>query len=327
MRVLILNLCSQICTEDIPREERAVESYTKQALQLNAKIMSGWTKWDKSRQELNNIINQALTECPDIQDLVDKLQMQRELQYTQASTELRYKLLLIENEEVNALTESTSGMSNMLRKLYLTLKGYDRVTPALTEEYIDIMKKAKSAKRIAWSDETFDTDPDFKLICILDLERPIMPEYGTLTSDTAIDIATDSEDLTDVENCDPILTSSKKRKGTPIKLLNNETIIINDTLDNLDTTKTMSSSKKYKREIDTSFDVENCGLIQPQDLNSTFDMAGNMEALKRSFKANMKAPFQPGKKDLSDKTNTMTRSITFNDKSKFLFVRFLNGNK
>lgn len=321
MQVLILNIFSQMCTEDIPRQERAVESYAKQALLLDAKVMSVWSKWNNSQQELNNIINQALTECPDIQDFVDKLQMQTELRYTQASNELRHKLLLIENEEINAFTEYMSDMPSMLKKLYLTLKGYDRVTPALTQEYLDIMKKAKSAKGISWSDEKFDMDSDFKHICNLDLERPIMPEYGALKCDSTIDTATDSEDLTDVENRDPTRTSGKKRKGTPIKLLNNETIIINDTLEILDTTKTMSSLKKVKREIDTSYDVENYGLIQPKDLNSTFDMAGNMETLKRSFKADVKTPCQSGKKELSDKTNTVTRSINFNDKSKSLFIR------
>lgn len=322
MQILILNFFSQMCTEDIPRQERALESYTKQALLLDAKVMSIWSKWDNSRQELNNIINQALTECPDLQDFVDKLQMQRELRYTQASNELRHKLLLIENEEINAFTEYMSDLPNMLKKLYLTLKGYDRVTPALTQEYLDIMKKAKSAKGISWSDEKFDMDSDFKHICNLDLEGPIMPQYGAFKCDATIDIATDSEDLTDVENRDPIRTSGIKRKGTPIKLLNNETIIINDTLENLDTTKTMSSSKKIKREIDTSYNVENCALIRPKDLNSTFDMAGNMEALKRSFKAGVKAASQPEKKELSDKTNTMTRSINFNEKSKSLFIRY-----
>lgn len=313
-----------MCVEDIPRQERAVESYTKQALLLDAKIMSVRSKWENSRQEFNDIINQALKECPEIQDFVDKLQVQRELRYVQASNELRHKLLLIENEEINAFTEYMSGMPNMLKKLYLTLKGYERVTPALTQEYLDIMKKAKSAKGISWSDEKFDADSDFKGICNLDLERPVMLDYGALKCDTTIDIATDSEDLTDVENRDPIRLSGKKRKGTPIKLLNNETIIINDTLENLDTTKTMSASKKVKREIDTLCDVENCGLIQPKDLNSTFDMVGNMEALKRSFKADVKAPNQPAKKELSDKSNTMTRSINFNDKSKSLFVSTMN---
>lgn len=311
-----------MCTEDIPRQERAVESYTKQALLLDAKVMSVWSKWDNSRQELNNMINQALTECPDIQDFVDKLQMERELQYAQAISELRHKLLLIENEEINVFTEYMSDMPSMLKKLYLTLKGYEKVTPALTQEYLDIMKKAKSAKGISWSDEKFDTDPDFKHICNLDLERPIMPEYGTFRCDANIDIATDSEDSTDIENCDPITIPGMKRKGTPIKLLNNDTIIINDTLENLDTTKTMSASKKVKREIDTSYDVENCGLIQSKDLNSTFDMAGNTEAFKRSFKADLKAPSHPGKKELSDQTNTMTRSLNFNDRSKSIFVTY-----
>lgn len=301
-----------MCTENIPRKERAVESYKKQALLLDAKIMSVWSEWNNSRQEFNNNISQALTECPDLEDFVDKLNVQVQLRYAQANYDLIRKLLLIENEQINVFTEYTSGMTNMLKKLYLTLKGYDRVTPALTQEYVDIMKVANSAKGISWSDEQFDADPDFKSIYNLDLEMPIMPECGALKCDETIDINTDSEYSSDVENRDPIRMSGKKRKGTPIKLLNNETIIINDTLEILDTTKTLSSSKKIKREID----VENCGLIEPKDFNSTFDLAGNMEALKRSFKANVKAPTQPVKNELCDKTNTVTRSINFNDKGK-----------
>lgn len=301
-----------MCTENIPRKERAVESYKKQALQLDAKINSVWLEWNNIRQEFNNNISQALTECPDLEDFVDKLNVQVELRYAQASYDLIRKLLLIENEQINVFTEYTGGMTNMLKKLYLTLKGYDKVTPALTQEYVDVMKVANSAKGISWSDEEFDSDSDFKHIYNLDLERPNMPEYGALKCEETIDINTGSEDLSDVENREPIRMSGKKRKGTPIKLLNNETIIINDTLENLDTTKTLSSSKKVKREID----VENCGLIQPKDFNSTFDLAGNMEELKQSFKANVKAPTQPVKNELSDKTNTMTRSINFNDKGK-----------
>lgn len=311
--------CFQMCTEDIPRQERAVESYTKEGLRLDAKIMSALSKRDNSLKDFNNFVNQALTECPDLQDFVDKLKTQRELRNTQASNELRHKILLIQNEEINAFTEYMSGLPNMLKKLFMTLKGYGRATPALTQEYLDIMKKAKSAKGISWSDENSDTDSDFKLICNLELERPIVPECGSLRREMAVDIITDSDDLTDIENRHPVRTSGKKRKGTPLKLFNNETIVINDSLENLDTTKTLSASKKVKKEFDTSYGVEYCGLIEMKDLNSTFDMDGNMEALKRSFKVGVKAPSQPVKKELSDRTNIRMRCITFNDKSKLIF--------
>lgn len=309
-----------MCTEDIPRQERALENYTKQALQLDVKIMSARAKWVSCLNELDKVVNQALAERPSVRDFAEKLKTQRELRHEQASNELRHKLLLIENEEINAFTEYMSDMPNMLKKLYFTLKGYDRMTPALTEEYLDIMKKAKSAKGISWSDDNYDTDTEFKQLCNLDLERT-KSEYNSLNREPAIDIATDSEDLTDIENREPIITTAKKRKGTPIKLSNNETIIINDSFEKMDTSKILSSSKKVKREFDTSYDVENCELIQPKDLNSTFDMGGNMEALKRTFRVDVKAPSQPAKKELSDRTNTIARSIKFNDKGEFWFSR------
>lgn len=305
-----------MCTEDIPRQERAAENYTKQAIHLDAKITTAWTKWNESRKKIQIICDQALSECPELQDFVDKIQMQTELRHLQASDSLRHKLLTLENDEINAFSEYMSEMPNMLKKLYLTLKGYERTTPALTAEYMEIMKKAKSAKGITWSDTDCVSDSHFKFISNLDLEKPTCPEYSYAKKEDAnstIDIITDS-DLTDLENREPIKLSAKKRKGTPIKLPNNETIIINDSLESLDTTKTLNSAKKIKREFDSSFDVENCVAgIKPNNLNSTFDMAGKIEALKKSFKSEPnKTQSQPVKRELSDRTNTMQRSLNFN---------------
>ncbi|KAI5643753.1 kinesin motor domain-containing protein [Phthorimaea operculella] len=314
----------QMVTEDIPRQTRAAESYNKQALHMDAKVMSAWTKWDISTKKLNHLFNLALSECPDMTDFIEKIRAQSKMRHLEARDELRYKLLMIENEEINAFTEYMSDMPTMLKKLYLTLKGYDRATPALTAEYLEIMKKAKSAKGISWSDDgEVSSDPQFKFICNLTLDKPVTHEFAPSKRgdvNATIDVITDSDDFTsDIENREPI-RSAKKRKGTPIKLMNNETIIINDSYENLDMTKTLNSAKKVKKEFDASFDVENCGLIQPKDLNSTFDMQGNMEALKKSFKDNntnntnamTKSLNIPVKRELADRTNTMTRSVNFN---------------
>ncbi|XP_049865689.1 kinesin-like protein KIF18A isoform X2 [Pectinophora gossypiella] len=306
----------QMCNEDIPRQERAADSYKKQSLKLDAKILGAWTKWEVSRKKLYSLFNSALADCPDMIDFIEKIKMQSTIRQLEASDDLRHKLLTIENEEINAFTEYMSDMPNMLKKLYLTLKGYDRATPAMTAEYLEIMKKAKSAKGISWSDDDCsNTDTQFKAICTLNLEKPVSQEYlsGKRDVNSTLDMMTDSEDLTDLENIEPIRLSAKKRKGTPIKLMNNETIIINDSLESLDTTRTMNSAKKVKREFDASFDVENCGLLQPKDLNSTFDMAGKMEALKKQFKTDAKPPANlPVKRELVDRTNTMQRSVNFN---------------
>lgn len=306
-----------MCTEDIPRQERAAENYTKQAIHLDAKITTAWTKWDESRKKIQIICDEALYDCPELQDFVDKIQMQTQLRYLQARDSLKHKLLMIENEEINAFSEYMSEMPQMLKKLYLTLKGYERTTPALTAEYMEIMKKAKSAKGISWSDADCVSDSYFKFISDLDLEKPTCPEYSSAKKEDAnftIDVITDSDDLTDIENREPIKLSSKKRKGTPIKLLNNETIIINDSLENLDTTKTLNSAKKVKKEFDASFDVENCVVgIKPFNLNSTFDTVGKIEALKKSLKSEPnKLPNLPVKRELSDRTNTMQRTLNFN---------------
>lgn len=309
-----------MCKEDIPRQERAAENYAKQALHLDAKVMTVWAKWEESHKKVCLLWEQCLSDCPELQDFVEKIQLQSELRLVQARDNLRYKLLLIENEEINAFTEYMSEMPNMLKKLYLTLKGYDRTTPALTAEYLDIMKKMKSAKGISWSDNDCESDSNFKFISNLDLEKPVTPEYNFSKRDevnSTIDIVTDSDDLTDLENRDPVRLSAKKRKGTPIKLFNNETIIINDSLESLDTTKTLNSAKKVKREFDLSYDVENLGSIQSKDLNSTFEMAGKIEALKKSFKSDKTVTVAPAvKKELSDRTNTMQKSnpINFNDR-------------
>lgn len=309
-----------MCNEEIPRQERAAENYVKQSVSLDSKVMTAWTNWDESKKKLHIICQQAVSDIPELADFVDKVQMQSELRQIKARDNLRQKLLSIENDEIEAFTEYMSDMPTMLKKLYLTLKGYDKAPPALTTEYLEIMKKAKSAKGITWSDDGNEGDAHFKFISTLDLHKPSTTlEYSFSKKEDAnatVDIITDSEDLTDIENKEPIILSAKKRKGTPIKLPNNETIIINDSFESLDTTKNMNSAKKIKREYNVAADIENYGVIDPNDLNSTFVLTGKMEAaLKKPVKTEFKMEHIPVKRGLTDRTNTMPpRNINFGDK-------------
>lgn len=298
-----------MCTEEIPRQERAAESYFKQSVSLDTKIMSAWTKWDECRKKLHLLFNDAVADCPELIDFVEKIQMENEMRHLKARDELRYKLLAIENEEIMAFTEYMSDMPSMLKKLYLTLKGYDKAPPALTTEYLDIMKKAKSAKGITWSDKDSESDAHFKFVSTLDLDKPTTTlEYSDIKKEninSTVEI-TDSDDLTDIEN-KPL---TKKRKGTPIKMVNNETIIINDSLESLDTTRNLNSAKKVKFD-NPELDVEN--FIDPKDLNSTFVLNGKMEAWKKMpIKTELKQEV-PVKKGLVDRTNIIPRTVTFND--------------
>ncbi|CAG5058509.1 unnamed protein product [Parnassius apollo] len=313
----------QVCTEEIPRQERAAENYVVKSVHLDTKIKVSWTKWNESRQKMQVLFNQALSECPELQKFVENVQQQSEMRLVRARDNLRHKLLCIENEEINAFTEYVSDMSGMLKKLYLTLKGYDKATPALTAEYLEIMKKAKSAKGITWSDKERESDAHFKFVSTLDLEKPTTTiDFNTAIKKDAnmtIDIATDSEDLTDIENRDPLQSMANKRKGTPIKLANNETIIINDSLDLLDSTRNLNSAKKIKKEYDTELDIENYGsAIDPNNLNSTFVLNEKIEALKKQpmqtevMKTDVNLPV---KKGLFDRTNTIQRALNFNDKA------------
>ncbi|GBP82592.1 hypothetical protein EVAR_69814_1 [Eumeta japonica] len=154
----------------------------------------------------------------------------------------------------------------MLRNLYLTLKGYDKVPPSLAAEYMEIMRKAKAGKAISWVDEDEDratADIQFKYISSLDLE----------------------------ELCD------KSGKYS------------------IDSTRTVTPAKKVKTEFinNIATDIENFanGCIDPLNLNSTFVLAGKMED-KLSTK------MEPVKRGLVDKTNTMPRHITFNDRAKIV---------
>lgn len=309
----------QMCTEEIPRQERAAESYIKQSANLDSKVLTVATKWDESQKNLNIICEHALSDCPELTDLVERIKLQSKLRQITARDDLRHKLLLIENEEINAFTEYMSGMPNMLKKLYLTLKGYDKAPPALTAEYLEIMKKAKLAKGISWSDEDNECDAQFKFISTLDLsDKPSSTlEFSFVKKEdlnATVDIITDSDDLTDIENREPVI-STKKRKGTPIKLPNNETIVINDSFESLDTTKIINSAKKVKREFDMTADVENYAVIDPKDLNSTFVLAGKMDALKKPIKVELKTEALTFKRGLVDRTN-IQGSVNFNDRAK-----------
>ncbi|KAG6461100.1 hypothetical protein O3G_MSEX012420 [Manduca sexta] len=273
-----------MCTEEIPRQERAAESYMKQSVNLDSSILTAWTKWEESKKRLDIICEQALSDCPELSDFVENVHLKSELRQVKASNDLRLKLLSIENNEINAFTEYMSDMPSMLKKLYLTLKGYDKAPPALTAEYLEIMKKAKAAKSISWSDKDCEDDAHYKFISTLDLEKPSTTIDCSNKDDNinvTIDIVTDSDDVTDIENREPVKISPKKRKGTPMKLLNNETIIINDSFESMDTTRNLNSAKKLKKEYDPSVDIENYGVLDAKDLNSTFVLAGKMDALKK----------------------------------------------
>lgn len=296
-----------MCIEDIPRQERAADHYTKQSAYLDSKILTAWNNWDESKKLLQMTCNQAVSECPDLSDFIDKIKLQSELRQVTASNNLRYKLLAIENGEINVYSEYMTEMPTMLKKLYMTLKGYDKVPPTLTDEYLELMKKAKSAKSITWSDSS---DSHFEFISNLKLEKPSSSiEFIDKVNDT-IDILTDSEDLTDVENQEPLKLCTKKRKGTPVKLMNNETILINDSFESLDVTRNLNSAKKVKLENNVVPQVENFTVIDPKDLNSTFVLAEKLEAFKKPVKVEPKVE-QP-KKGLIDRTNVIPRTIAFN---------------
>ncbi|XP_061378033.1 kinesin-like protein KIF18A isoform X2 [Danaus plexippus] len=297
----------QVCTEDIPREERAAENFMKQSVCLDSKIMNAWTKWNESNKKINAMFEEAVTNYPELSDFVKYLQTEVKLQHSNIKSELRCKLLAIEAKENNVNTKYMSNMPHLLKKLYLTLKGYDKAPPALTAEYLDVMKKAKSAKGISWSGDS-DTDPYFKFVSNLDLDKPAtildyMDDKDDLNS--SVD-ATDCEDATDIENVEP------KRRGTPLKLANDETIVINDSFDSSDVAKNVNPAKKIKREVHPVIDLENYAPLDANELNSTFVLAGKHEAWQTAPAKNEKE-VQPAKKGLFDRTNTIQRTIVFND--------------
>lgn len=263
--------------------------------------MCAQTQWTASRDKLSELCEKARADCPQLEDLIQNIQSKSEVRFAKALGELRQKLLTILNIENKAATEYTCEMASLLKKLFLTLKGYDKATLTLTAEYVELMKRVKSSKGITWSDKDVETDSQFKFISNLDIEQP--KEFSFMRKDDAnatVDIVTDSDDLTDHENKEPVRVP--KRKGTPIKLPNNETIIINDSLEMLDTTRNQNSAKKIKREFGAGEDVENYAILDPKDLNSTFVLAGEIEAFKKPFKME---PIKEVKRGLTDRTNTM----------------------
>lgn len=236
-----------MCTEDIPRQERASENYSKQARDLDMKIMSLHMKWKESRDNLNLIIEQAVSEEPILKDFVENIKLLSESRRIKAENNLRQKLLHILNEEINAFTDYMSDMPSMLKKLYLTLKGYDKVTPLLTSDYLRIMKQIKSAKTISWSDVESESSEESNFIYSLniDLENPVpIPESFLPRKGTNMTIHLDNDESADIENRNPIRSSAKKRKGTPIKM-DNDTIVIDDSINgDIDTTQTITYSGK-----------------------------------------------------------------------------------
>ncbi|XP_047516275.1 kinesin-like protein KIF18A isoform X1 [Pieris napi] len=293
----------QMCAEDIPRQERAAESCVKQCALLDTKVLSTWSECNESQKKLNLMYNQAVADHPELIDLVQKLQTQAKLRIAEARDNLRYKLLAIEHQEIKSFTDYASEMPRMLKKLYLTLKGYDRATPALTNEYLEIMKKAKSVKGIVWSDEVPDNDDLLKFVSSLDLEKPIS--------------GINFDDEENIENREP-LPSAKKRKGsftkdTPMKI-NNDTIIIDDSFESMDVKQAMNSAKKVKKEPSQSSEVDNYSTIDPNCLNSTFVMANKMD-WKKTVKVE---PNRQPIKTLMERTNTITRTNNFNDRAKIV---------
>lgn len=214
---------------------------------------------------------------------------------------------------MSRVTEYLSCMPAMLKKLYLTLKGYDKVPPSLTDEYMEVMKKSKG-KGITWSDEDTATDAQFKTICTLDLDKPHLVDDDLMTKDSNLTIdSTDSDDCSEADNL--LMTSTKKRKGTPIKLTNNETIVINDSLEFLDTTRYLNSAKKLKID----FDIPEAEAIDPKDLNSTFVMAGKMEPFKLKIKSEKENV--PVRRALADGTNMINqRTGNFVDRGNKIYV-------
>ncbi|XP_068630333.1 kinesin-like protein KIF18A [Battus philenor] len=302
----------QVCTEEIPRRERAAENYQKQTKSLDAKIKVTWAKWKESQKKVQEIFSEVVTECPDLLVLVEKMKLQSEMRLIKARDDLRYKLLCINNRENNASKTCLDDMSGMLKKVYLTLKGYNLAPPTLTAEYLEIIKKLKHSKAINWSDEDDEIDDQFKFVSTLDLNNPML-HMNREGFNTTVEITSDSEDLTDIENKNPLIRSTNKRGDTPIKLANNETILINDSFELLDTLSNLNSIKKMKMSHNAELDVENFGA---GELNSTFVLAGKTESKPLQIKTeNIKIEGNvPMKRKLADATNTMQKSLSFNNK-------------
>ncbi|CAF4755703.1 unnamed protein product [Pieris macdunnoughi] len=73
-----------MCVEDIPRHERAAESYVKQCALLDTKVLSTWSEWNESQKKLNLMYNQAVADHPELIDFVQKLQTQAKLRIAEA---------------------------------------------------------------------------------------------------------------------------------------------------------------------------------------------------------------------------------------------------
>ncbi|XP_045764886.1 kinesin-like protein KIF18A isoform X3 [Maniola jurtina] len=309
----------QICTEDIPRQERASETYTQKQLSWNLKIMDVWKKWTETGKKLQNLLNDGIADCPDLNVYVEIINLRSKNRISDARNDLKETLFSMMKNEITVFTECMGDAFNMLKKVYLTLKGYGHAPPTLTMEYLEIINKVKSAKGISWSDDV-KIDPHFKFILTLDLENPIAPIDFSQDQDvknSTIDVITDSDDLADIENQEPC---TKKRKGTPIKLQNNETIIINDSFEALDT-QNINSAKKFKMERAGMENLNDFGELNPADLNSTFVLAGKMDVLRKLPVKAVSNEVQPMKRGLTDRTNTIQRTISFNNDNKARIVK------
>ncbi|XP_069354834.1 kinesin-like protein KIF18A isoform X2 [Maniola hyperantus] len=309
----------QICTEEIPRQERASENYVQKHVSWNLKIMNIWKQWTETGQKLQKLLNECLADCPQLNDYVDNIKLKSMNRISEARHDLKDTLFSIMKNEITVSTECMGDAFNMLKKVYLTLKGYGHAPPTLTMEYLEIMNKVKSAKSITWSDD-IKIDPHFKFISTMDLENPIAPLNFSEQQDaknSTIDVITDSDDLADVENREPC---TKKRKGTPIKLQNNETIIINDSLEALDT-ENINSAKKFKTERADMENLTDFGELNPADLNSTFVLAGKTDVFRKLPVKVESKEVQPVKKGLTDRTNTIQRTINFSNDSKARIVK------
>ncbi|KOB58042.1 putative kinesin heavy chain [Operophtera brumata] len=240
--------------------------------------MAVWTKWRESRNKFSNTCKQALSDCPEIEEAVETIQLLNDLRHGSASDELKENKS-IQNDDNKVFTECTSHVCLMLEESFLILERYDEAPPVLTADYLELTSKAKSDKEVEAS--------QFKLS---NTSQPsTSTEYSYIKKDdgNATVDSSDSDDLIYVENRE-LARMAPKRKGTSIILANDEIIIINDSLESIDMTRNVGSAKKVKLEFEMGTDVENYGVSEPNKLNSTFLVAEKIKENKKPIKMEQK---------------------------------------
>ncbi|VVD04131.1 unnamed protein product [Leptidea sinapis] len=289
---------NQTITEDLPRHNRITEHYAKHSALLEATLMKIWTEWDTSRKRLKQLYDAALAEFPDLMDFVEKLKQKSEVRHVKASDELSYRLLSIENQELSAVTDYNSEMIALVKKLYLTLKGYDKAPPSLTAEYTELMKKAAAAEKISWLDDEIENKKDIKYFSSVDIKKPSISLDCFEDLSKILDIKTKSYDLRNIENLEPLNTL----QGT-IELQNNESIIImNDSPEIINSEKAFNIPKKKTKEMNT-VNVENLDI---DNKKLPLVMTNKMEVwIKPTAKVQPTA--LSTKRELNDKTETFDK--------------------